>query len=221
MAKKKPGVKPVHLKAVPDKSVGRQAIWEAMRELKRFTVAQVEAKSKEEQSTIRSYLQGLVKADFLKKVDAVQTGYYKTSFQSAVYEVVKDNGTESPRVDRKGNILESGSGREQMWRTIKIIKEFDYEELAVSASTEEHEVAPASASEYVKFLHRAGYVRCISKARQGNKPGNGKKARYRFIESRNTGPLPPIVQKVNQVFDPNTKQVVWAQNADPIEEAKA
>lgn len=49
-------------------------------------------------------------------------------------------------------------------------------------------------------------LRVVQKA----SPGHGRKAIYRLI--RNTGPLPPQIQRVKHVFDPNTREVHMPEN---------
>ncbi|MEW6490806.1 MAG: hypothetical protein AB1578_23205, partial [Thermodesulfobacteriota bacterium] len=70
------------------------------------------------------------------------------------------------------------------------------------ASIEEHVVGEADAEHYCRYLAKAGYL-----ARVGHR-------RYRHLPRRRTGPLPPQIQRVRQVFDPNTGEVVWKGGAE-------
>lgn len=46
------------------------------------------------------------------------------------------------------------------------------------------------------------------------RPARGRiRARYRFIAGRNSGPRPPQVQRLKQVYDPNLDRVVWRHEA--------
>ncbi|WP_423828505.1 hypothetical protein, partial [Staphylococcus aureus] len=75
--------------------------------------------------------------------------------------------------------------------------------LAVQASTEEHAVRHREAQYYIGYLYRAGYLhRTVA-------GGPGRPARYRLIPSRYTGPLPPQIQRIRQVWDANKQEVVW------------
>ena len=69
-------------------------------------------------------------------------------------------------------------------------------ELALAASTKVVAVKTATAADYLKFMLRAGYVRRNA-------------GRYSFVRARDPGPLAPQIQRVKQVFDPNSKTVVW------------
>ena len=55
-----------------------------------------------------------------------------------------------------------------------------------------------TAQSYCTMLLATGYLRVVQKAN----PAASKKAIYRLI--RNDGPKPPMIQRVKQVFDPNT-----------------
>mgnify|MGYP001580370799 FL=1 len=91
-----------------------------------------------------------------------------------------------------------------MWRSLRILGELDADELAGQASI----VVPTTswtARSYLKWLKRAGYVVEV----QASKPG--KKARYRLAPGKYTGPRPPMIQRIGQVFDPNLGEVVFRQ----------
>lgn len=86
---------------------------------------------------------------------------------------------------------------------MRMLGEFGYRDLTVTASTAATPIADIDAKDYLKHLYRAGYLKVTAPA-HGNRP-----ARYRLI--RNTGPKPPKVQRIRQVFDPNLNEVVWSQ----------
>lgn len=177
---------------------GREGVWEAIRKLGRFTVRALENRTRESQTMIRSYVQGLVHAGYVAPEPDSDAGD-----RSTTYRLVRDVGVDAPRVREDGTEVTQGRPREQMWRTMKIINEFSPRDLAIQASTEECPVAESDAKHYVRYLQRAGYLVMVD-------PGKpGVQARYRFLKSRNTGPKPPIIQRVRQVYDPNLQQVVW------------
>ncbi|MEX0732877.1 MAG: hypothetical protein WED00_05850 [Aquisalimonadaceae bacterium] len=196
--------KPVHLTADARRPEGRQVIWEAIRRLKRFTTADLEHATRVKMATIRTYVEGLTNAGYLQRVNpprGAQGG--AAGFPAGVWELLRDVGVEAPRVRKNGEEVTQGRGREQMWRTMRIIGEFNYHELAVQASTEEQPVAPNEANYYCLYLQRAGYLHCIAPG------GPNRAARYRLLPSRYTGPQAPQIQRVRQVWDPNLEQVVW------------
>lgn len=180
---------------------GRNAIWVAIRELQEFEVKDLPAGIPK--TTINTYLTGLVNGGYLKRIK--QTRFKDGRWQPGRYKLVRDVGPVAPRVRRDGKKPITGAVQDQLWRTMKIRKEFTAKDLAIHASTKQVRVAVASALTYCHYLARAGYLAVVH---AGTK---GAPAVYRFLASRNTGPRPPIVQKIKQVFDPNTNEVVWTE----------
>lgn len=76
-----------------------------------------------------------------------------------------------------------------------MLKDFDYVELIQHASIP---IPEETSKDYCKRLLAAGYLRVLVKA----DPHVPRIARYRLI--RASGPKAPQVQRVRQVFDPNT-----------------
>lgn len=184
-------------------------MWEAIRKLRRFTVLDIEGETRASTNTIKSYLFALKSAGYIAIVDHLDnstTGKRDPAKRRpAVYELQRDS-LETPRVKRDGKVVVLGARREQLWRTMRMLKTFSVRELAVHASTEETPVAETDCANYLRYLDRAGYVAQVST----------RPARYRFIPGRYTGPRPPMVQRVRQVYDPNLQRVVWptAEGAD-------
>ena len=193
------GRKPVHLTATSRKPQGRQGIWEEIRAQRQgFTLTSLSAATDIHKDTIRTYLQGLEAA-----------GYIHKTFGSPIssYHLERDVGVEAPRITRDGKPVTQGAAREQMWRTMKIMGDFSWRDLAIAASTEAVVVAESDAKDYCANLVLGGYLVVVSKGQ-----GTGKGAspsRYRFNRSRNTGPRPPMVQRLKSVFDPNLRKIVW------------
>jgi hypothetical protein len=192
--------KPVHLMAAGGKPNGRQGIWEAIRaDGEAFTVASLAAATDIHRDTIRTYLRGLEAA-----------GYIGRQFVTDVwvYQLVKDVGIEAPRVTRDGRPVTQGAAREQMWRTMKMLAgDWSWRDLAIAASTEAVVVAEAEAKDYCANLAKAGYLAVAASGRGAGKAGIP--TRYRFVRAKNTGPRPPMVQRVNAVYDANQRRVVW------------
>lgn len=180
----------------------RSALWEAIRMLKSFTASQLRKETRCSDSQVREYLTGLTAAGILKRE---QVAIGATTGHN--YTLAKDTGIEPPRVRRDGTPVTQGLGREQMWRTMKSFGVFTALDLSVQASTEEALVSLATAKEYCHFLALAGYLVVV---RQGKGKGKGGVlSAYRLI--RNTGPLPPMIQRVKSVYDPNTGTVEWSE----------
>ena len=186
----------------------RDAIWAAVRELKTgFTVGQLESKTRASQDTIKSYLQGLTAAGYLERTDNRANGKPYTRYEKATWNLIKDAGVDSPRINKQGEQVTQGQGRINMWRTMRIIGQFSIKDLAIKSSTELHQVKEQEAKSYIKYLKAAGYIRVL-RIRRPHQP-----TIYQFINARYTGPKPPMVQNIKQVFDPNLGKVVWTGGA--------
>lgn len=208
------GKKPVDLVAAQSRgcATGQDAVWGAVRRLKRFTAndlwMQVEKHQGDNRHTIRSYLKRLLRGGYLEVVDVRQRGVAKTY----TYELVRDVGVDAPRLDKSGEASRQGVGTEQMWRAMRILGKFTYLDLAIGASTGSHSVKPATAKDYCKYLAWAGYLKVLSLGKAGTP------SVYVFVASKFTGPKPPKVQRVRQVFDPNINQVVWPEKAEETDD---
>ncbi|WP_089084348.1 hypothetical protein [Aquitalea magnusonii] len=195
-----------HLEMVGGKG-GRQRLWEAIRKLRTdFNMIDLAAKAGTDIDTAKTYLQALEKAGH---IEVVQENHGHTDKR---WNLLRDNGLEAPRLTRDGKPVIQGRAREAMWRTMRIVRDFTFHELAALASSTEVTVAPTTAKDYLKHLLNAGYLIVINK---GNSKGNGHKAsRFRFNPARNTGPRPPMIQRTKAVYDPNLGQVVWQEEPD-------
>jgi len=202
----------------PDTS--RDAIWEHIRTLSPdlFSVTDIASRlnviglSGKQRiilvGKVRSYFSGLEAAGYIQK-DGFKMN--ASSCQRAqAFKLINDVGIDAPRVRADGSEVTQGKGRELMWRTMRILSEFSAADLAINASTTDHTVSLNSAKEYCHFLQNAGY---LATPRMGK---SGQPSLYRFLPSRYTGPKPPQIQSVKQVYDPNTKKVMWSQGESSL-----
>lgn len=189
------GGKQTHLVSVNGHHNQRQALWEAMRELKEFSTVDLEDKTRVKEESIRCYLTGLTRAGYLEHITGKQRERTAKTYATGRWKLIKDTGIDAPRVNKRGEETTLGCVREQLWRTMRILGQFGTRDLAVHAGTEECAVSLKSAKEYLRHLRKAGYV--INN-------GNGI---WRLV--KNTGPKPPIIQDIPQVFDQNLGEVVW------------
>ena len=198
------GRKPVHLVAPGGKPQGRQGIWEAIRAQRDgFTIASLAAATDIHRDTIRTYLGGLVAAGYIDSpADFHDPGRYRLE---------RDVGVEAPRVTKDGRPVTQGAAREQMWRTMKIMRgDFSWRDLAINASTADVVVAEGDAKDYCANLAKAGYLTVVMVGKGlGKAQAGGIPTRYRFNRAKNTGPKPPMVQRMTTVFDPNLRKIVW------------
>jgi hypothetical protein len=190
----------------------RDAIWAAIRRLRSFNLAELRGETRCGAEQVRDYVTGLTAAGLLEKSPpappSIKGGVPVT------YKLVRDCGVEAPQVRKDGSEITMGKAQEQMWLVMKVLGEFSALDLAVHASTETVAVTEAGAKSYIHYLHKGGYLAMVANGKPGHRKGGGILARYRFLPSRYTGPRPPMVQRVKQVYDPNLKKVVWSGGAD-------
>lgn len=199
--------KPTHIEQLGMLSK-RERIWAVIRRLKTFTGPQLQGELKGfvPLNTIRSYLQGLEMAGY---IEFSGTRKNKTSGGTVnCYKLINNCGVEAPRVRKDGSPVLQGIWREQLWRTMKILKTFSFRELAIASSTEEHGVKESDTRRYVQFLHQAGYVNLI------NKETTTTPVRYRFNPRKDTGPKPPQVQRLKTLYDPNLEKIVYQEGVN-------
>ncbi len=221
MAAKKTQRKQAHLKARHGYLTHRDAIWAAIRELKKFTYFEIEHKVNGDSSkgaavktnvstdTIRTYVRGLTRAGYIQEIEGQPNRKDpRARYTSKRWALIKDVGVDSPRVTREGVPVTQGRAREQMWKTMKVLGDFNWRELMATASTSEVVLKELDVKDYIKHLHNAQYIR----RSQHRHPGSP--TRYRFIQARYTGPLAPMIQRVKQVFDPNLGKVVWPKDGE-------
>ncbi|MGE4334567.1 MAG: hypothetical protein AB7E55_01150 [Pigmentiphaga sp.] len=166
---------------------GRDALWAAIRRLKAFTVAEVRRETRASKGQAADYVACLLAAGIVERIES----------ERGRYVLVQDRGPVAPRVREDGSAVTQGIGRLRMWRAMKVLGTFTPRELAIHSTLEDHAVAEKEADDYCRHLAHAGYL-----ARRGGS--------YLFLVSRYTGPKPPMIQRVKQVYDPNIGKVVWS-----------
>jgi len=183
----------------------RDRIWAAIRCFGKddtFSIAEIMVLSEQRDDTALTYVNGLVKAGYLTTTLLQRRPTCRPRREFRRFALARDVGVDAPRVTGEGEPVEQGSGREQMWRAMKVLKDFDCRELAAAASTEPHPVSVEEVKTYARYLARAGYLQITLRG------GSHRARRYRFIRSRNTGPRAPIVTRQKQVLDANTGDIV-------------
>ncbi|MEO1472778.1 MAG: hypothetical protein AAFS03_02385 [Pseudomonadota bacterium] len=195
-----PGRKPADVIARSPKPQGRAAIWAAIRLQGNFTRRSIRDATDCTPKTVSGYLDALEAGEFLTsslKEDGVRH-----------FTLIRDVGIEPPRVRKDGTEVTQGRGTANMWRSMRMMSDFTTRDLSLSASTGGVEVKLDTAKDYCNHLMRAGYLRIVDQPTPTSPP------RYRLI--RNTGPKPPQIQRVKQVFDPNLNQVVAAETFEAL-----
>ncbi|MDR2551413.1 MAG: hypothetical protein LBD10_14570 [Desulfobulbus sp.] len=167
----------------------RQAVWEAIRQLREFTVRELRNKTLLTIESVRDYVLGLTAAGYLK-------AYPQPKGFVTVYALSNDVGAEAPRVRKDGTPVTQGDGRKNMWEAMRILRTFTPRELAVAASMPDCLVKESTAADYAKHLCHAGYLRKFGDS-------------YMFLPTAYTGPLAPMIQRTKRVWDPNQQKVRW------------
>lgn len=171
---------------------GRQDIWLALKRTPdRITVTDIVGQVRLARSTVARYLKALTEAGHLEALDT-------PAGQAGAWKLIHDVGHHAPRVRADGSKVNHGEITAQLWLAMCGLKDFDFRDLVQSASIE---IPEATAKDYCKRLLSTGYLRVLVKA----DPHQGRIARYRLI--RPSGPRAPQVQRVRQVYDPNTGAV--------------
>ncbi len=120
----------------------------------------------------------------------------KSQLKRKIYALVRDCGVDAPRVRKDGTMFPP-TGRERMWRALRILNEFTVTEILAAASQGGPDIAESEARRYCDTLVLGGYLRRI-------RPG-----RYRFIPARNTGGRAPQILRVKKLLDMNTGEIAW------------
>ncbi len=191
------GRKPVNLQ--PQQP--RMVLWDCIRSLKTFTTQElISAANRHSDHRIRSgtALRFLNRLGTAGLVELVQQEKRTGCAVVNHYKLVKDVGPELPRMKTDGSLI-NGGANENLWRTMWILNTFTARELIVAAVTEEVSISLKTALNYCRALVKAGYLI----------QNDAKTKTYRTVPNRNTGPQPPAIQRVNAVYDPNLRKVVW------------
>ena len=192
--------RPEHLK---DERETRDALWKSIRTRKEFTIPDLTEDCDLAHNSISRYLASLVKAGILDADPVPQVPEGKifpgAAGRRRTYRLLRDS-LDPPRVRPDGSEIDSHQGTQRIWATIRSRKIFNLSDLHALSSTTRYPVARSAVKQYLKYLEYAGYVRRV----EGTEIS---RATYRLL--KNTGPKAPVIQRIHQVWDPNTRQVVW------------
>jgi hypothetical protein len=186
---------PAHVVAGAGKPADRQALWEAMLGFadRPFTVTELHDATDMDRRTIASYLQCLIAGGYGDRTEGDSGAWAYRLTREALPR-------HAPRLNRAGQPVTQGAGVENMWRSMRMLAQFSPRDIAAYSCTDAVSVTEATARSYCSMLFRARFLRVVRKAVPGR-----SQAIYRL--ARNTGPQPPMIQRVRQVFDPNTGTV--------------
>ncbi|SDW75155.1 hypothetical protein SAMN04488041_103142 [Sulfitobacter pontiacus] len=179
---------------------GRQPLWDEMVKFKGapFTITDIFDQTYINRHTIRSYLKSLALAKYVERIEPEEGAIREDA--AIKFRIIADPVPyHAPRLNRDGKPVSQGGGVENMWRTMRMIGQFTPRDIAAHATTDIVSVTDNTAKAYCTKLLKAGFLKVVSKAQPP-----AKQAVYRLI--RNTGPQPPMIQRTQQVFDPNTRK---------------
>lgn len=187
--------RPVDQLAKKLKPQGQDGVWIFIRKNPEFTITEIVKATDIIRKTV---------SDYIKRLEAGKIVEKRPDYdQSKVFVLVRDMGVHAPRIARDGTPVTQGGGVKNMWRSMRLLAQFTPLDLALHSTTDIISVTEATSRSYCSMLLKAGYLRVLKKAVPGK-----HQASYRFI--RDTGPLPPQIQRVKQVYDPNLREVTYS-----------
>lgn len=170
-----------------------QDAWEAMKVFRRFTLTKVHTAT---QKNTRESLKA-----FFKKLEADGVIERVASYDEQEF-IIRSKKSNPFKQVTKPTAISKNSGRQRMWQSMRILKDFDANQIAVTA-----DVSIASVSSYISQLKKSSFI-IVVKAAPKTGPlidRIGETSIFRLL--RNTGPIRPI-PKANGVFDENTGELV-------------
>lgn len=191
--------KPIDKLTNEPKPQGQDGVWTQIRKLNIFTRREIQTNTDINSKTITDYLKRLEAGGYIEK--------HTTWEVDGRYILLRDAGIHAPRIRPDGTPVTQGGGVMNMWRSMRMLGEFTPRDIAVHSTTDTVTVNEKTAKRYCSMLLKAKYLRVMRKAVPGK-----RQATYKFV--RNTGPLPPQIQRVQQVFDPNIRMVTYYPGAD-------
>lgn len=176
--------------------IGPAQCWAAIRQLRRFTLAQLEAVVP--RRTAQRFIQALLDAGVVTGTRVQQSN----AVRFTEYELIRDLGRRCPRFDGKGGIDPRPTAQERLWAAMRPLRGgFVLAELIGLTRVKEE-----TARSYVAALRRAGYL----DMHLVNRHQGARFYRYVLVRDRYTGPEPPVVLADGAVWDANLNRIVWS-----------
>lgn len=175
----------------------RQLIWQILRNNREcfFSVDEIAEETGCVFETVYIYLRSLYRGGFLE----IKRG--SRFSRRMCYRLLRDAGVEAPRLREDGSAC-SGTATEAMWRTMKILKQFDID-ILVAHVRMTHKISRKTANQYTLALERAGYLANI---------GTQRYKRFKLL--KNTGSQAPQLMAVAEIYDPNINEIVLREVPD-------
>ncbi len=175
----------------------RQDVWDALREtgVQWRTILGLSDHLRIARKTVDDYLIALAAGGYVERRNL------DDRYQTVEVRLIRDVGYHAPRLRKDGTPVTQGGGVTNMWRSMRMLGTFGVTDVALHSATPSVSVTIDTAQAYCGMLLSTGYLRVVTKA----DPVKGHKAVYRLI--RDDGPQAPMIQRVKQVYDPNTRKV--------------
>lgn len=143
------------------------------------------------------YIKFLVRHEFLKVVKNIRP---------LSYILVSPVSVDCPRFLASGELVTKSNITQNLWRSMRMLSNFTCDELVAHSTTSTVTATADSARFFIYILKKADYIKVIDKT------GKGRKERYQLV--KNTGPKPPQVLKVKELYDPNKNEIVYREVPD-------
>lgn len=187
----------------------RERVWDAIKRLQKdFTVAAVQDACMPMVSfgIVKDYMDDLGKAGYICRSKSA-TKLRGSAMSAPEFYLVEGRPHDAPRLSN-GKPVVQGLGTLAMWRAMRVLKVFDYHQIADAASMNSLVVRPSTAKTYLRLLAQAGYLAVV-------KPGTpGTATSFRLL--KNTGPHAPAITRRKCVFDRNTGSFAELETAQEV-----
>lgn len=181
---------------------GRAKIWQSIRFLGKFSLADLEEASGESDRNCHQYTLALAKAGYLKLEAAANGEPGKTN----VYRLIRDTGNQPPIPRVNGQVFDLNcsevfepvevrapkSSRQKAWELL-----CRGSEVTVEALAEHSKGSLNGLRQWVRALQQAGYVEACQE-------GRARWKHYRL--AKKTGNLAPVLQRDGSLHDPNQEE---------------
>ncbi|MCW8856084.1 MAG: hypothetical protein OQJ95_01890 [Kangiella sp.] len=181
--------------------LSRQNMWKLIRSNKEFTVKELAKAGAVSTGTARQYLKGLMVNGMVQEV---KTRRFGKPANLTLYSLIKDVGQHAPQLRADGTEDPKYKALKNLWRSMRISKFFTIKELVSASKTTGCHVTERNATEYVENLLNAGYLKKSLK--------DGDQTTYVLIGQKVSGPMPPLIQRVVKVYDPNVCKYIGTED---------
>ncbi|RWO83970.1 MAG: hypothetical protein EOS18_03750 [Mesorhizobium sp.] len=180
---------------------GEAGFWSIILDLDKkgtWTGKQVADRTNVSRNIVNDYLRRLSIGGFTEIVEQTTTGRMGRNVRPAIVYRLLKRPTRAPRLRRDGSLI-AETAKEQLWRAIRMAKEFNALDLPQLCASD---VKPATAKSYVYALAACGVL-------------VGKWPNYRL--RLNVGSAAPKILTTRFVFDPNKNVVLGSSVAREVQ----